>query len=189
VDAQVIAFDSRDSAHSEAQRVTPEENARPKWYAVMTRSRHEKKVRDRLLRADVGTFLPLHSRWSHWKDRRKIVDFPLFPGYCFAQFPLIDQLRVRSVQGVAGILGNSGCPEPIMDDEIDALRRLIASRFRLDPHPFLEVGMLVEVVRGPLAGVRGKLLRKDGTSRLVISVALIRQSVVVTIHPADVTAV
>jgi transcription termination/antitermination protein NusG len=189
VDEQAIVFDSRNPAHSNAETASLEHNPVPKWYAVMTRSRHEKKVREQLLRADVATFLPFHSRWSHWKDRKKLVDFPLFPGYCFARFPLTDQFRVRNVHGVAGILGTNGHPEPIQDEEVDALRRLIASRFRLDPHPFLEVGMSVEVIRGPLAGVRGKLLRKDGATRLVISVTLIRQSVVVMIHPADVTAI
>jgi transcription termination/antitermination protein NusG len=164
-------------------------NATPSWYAVMTRSRHEKKVRDLLVRADVETFLPVYNRWSQWKDRKKLIDFPLFPGYCFARFPLADHFRIRSVHGVSGVLGNNGRPEPIPGVEVDALRRLIVSRFRVDPHPFLEVGDSVEVVRGPLAGVKGRLIRKDGASRLVISVSLIRQAVVVLIHPADVAAI
>ena len=49
--------------------------------------------------------------------------------------------------------------------------------------------MDVEVVRGPLAGVRGKLLRKDRITRLVLAVTLINQAAVVEIHPADVVPV
>jgi len=49
--------------------------------------------------------------------------------------------------------------------------------------------MDVEVVRGPLMGVRGKLLRKDRVARLVIAVTLIRQAAVVEIHSADVVPV
>ncbi len=33
-------------------------------------------------------FLPLWTGWSHWKDRRKQIATPLFPGYCFARFQL-----------------------------------------------------------------------------------------------------
>jgi transcription termination/antitermination protein NusG len=186
---RAILSECQGPGHTKAIDAGPDANTSPNWYAVMTRSRHEKKVRDQLLGASVETFLPVYNRWSQWKDRKKLIDFPLFPGYCFARFPLADHARVRSVHGVAGVLGNNGHPEPIPGGEVDALRRLIMSRFHLDPHPFLEVGDTVEVVRGPLAGVRGKLLRKDAATRLVISVTLIRQSVVVLIHPADVAAI
>jgi transcription antitermination factor NusG len=83
----------------------------------------------------------------------------------------------------------NGRPEPIRDAEIEAIQRLVATRLLYDPHPFLEEGMDVEVVRGPLAGVRGKLLRKDRVTRLVLAVTLVRQAAVVEIHPADVMPV
>lgn len=58
-----------------------------------------------------------------------------------------------------------------------------------EPFPFLAEGMAVEVVRGPLMGVRGKLLRKDRELRVVLSVTLIRQSVSVVIDAEDVAPV
>jgi transcription antitermination factor NusG len=161
----------------------------PLWYVVRTRSRHEKTVRDQLVRREVETFLPLAERWSRWKDRRKKIAFPLFPGYCFARFPLADRLRVLNVVGVADLVGIGGQPEPVPDAEIEAIQRLASTTLQYDPHPFLAEGMDVEVVRGPLAGVRGKLLRKDRVTRLVLSVTLIRQAAVVEIHPADVVHV
>jgi transcription antitermination factor NusG len=153
---------------------------------VRTRSRHEKTVRDRLLEARFETFLPLCERWSQWKDRRRRVDFPLFPGYCFARFPLPERVRILTVPGVAGLVGFNGHPEPVLDGEVDGIRRLMASRFRYDPHPFLEEGMQVEVVRGPLSGVRGRLVRKDRSARLVLLVSVIQQGACVEVHPADV---
>jgi transcription termination/antitermination protein NusG len=159
------------------------------WYVLRTRSRHEKTVRDQLVRRDVETFLPIAERWSRWKDRRKKVAFPLFPGYCFARFALVDRLRVLNVVGVADLVGISGRPEPVPEAEIEAVQRLASTTLQYDPHPFLTEGMDVEVVRGPLTGVRGKLLRKDRVTRLVLSVTLIRQAAVVEIHPADVVHV
>jgi len=159
---------------------------RSHWWAVRTRSRHEKRVRDRLLQADIETFLPLYERWSQWKDRKQLVEFPLFPGYCFARFPFTDRIRILNVPGVVTLVTVNDHPEPVSDVEIDGIRRLIASRYRYDPHPFLEEGMEVEVLRGPLAGVRGRLVRKDRSTRLVISVLLIRQAAAVEVHPADV---
>lgn len=58
-----------------------------------------------------------------------------------------------------------------------------------DPHPYLHEGMLVEVVRGPLQGVQGILLRKDKRHRLVIGVRLIQQAAAVEIDVGDVLPV
>jgi hypothetical protein len=81
------------------------------WYALRTRSRHEKRVRDELGgRPSVEVFLPLYQRWSWWGDRRKQVDAPLFPGYCFAQFRYADRLVVLKAFGVIDLVGPGGRP-------------------------------------------------------------------------------
>ena len=54
-----------------------------KWYAVQTRSRHEKKVDSFLSDKGVETFLPLINTLSRRRDRKKYIDIPLFPGYIF----------------------------------------------------------------------------------------------------------
>jgi transcription antitermination factor NusG len=161
----------------------------PRWYALKTRSRHEKVVRDQLVQRDIDTFLPVCESWRQWKDRKKKVELPLFPGYCFARFPLIERVRVLNVIGVADLVSINQRPEPIREEELAAIQQLVATRLQYDPHPFLEEGMDVEVVRGPLTGVRGKLLRKDRVTRLVLAVTLVRQAAVVEIHPADVMPV
>lgn len=167
--------------------VREEPSAEARWYAVRTRSRHEKRVREQLEgRPQVEVFLPLWERWSRWKDRKKKVQSPLFPGYCFARFCYADRLLVLKAFGVVGLVGLDGKPEPIPDSEIEAVRIAVESKLRYDPHPFLTEGMEVEVVRGPLLGVRGRLIRKDRSARLVLAVTLIRQSLAVEIDAADV---
>jgi transcription antitermination factor NusG len=162
----------------------------PRWYALHTRSRHEKRVRDELeARACVEPFLPLYRRFSWWGDRTKQVEVPLFSGYCFARFRYADRLPVLQTFGVVSVVGLTDRPEPIPDHEVEAIRTLLESRLRYDPHPFLEEGDEVEVIRGPLKGTRGLLVRKDRADRVVLSVALIRQAVAVEIHAADVRRV
>lgn len=161
----------------------------PHWYAVRTRSRHEKVVRDQLAAKSLEPFLPLWTRWSRWKDRRKQIAIPLFPGYCFAHFQLAEKLLVLKTPGVVGIVGVNGTIESVSSEEIEAIRTLVNGPLRYDPCPFLAEGMEVEVVRGPLMGVRGRLLRKDRGARLVISVTLIRQAASVEIDAADIAPV
>lgn len=159
------------------------------WYALRTKSRHEKVVRDQLDKQGIEPLLPTVKRLSQWKDRKKEVEVPLFSGYCFVRFAQHDRLPVQKVTGVVEIVGSGSRPEPIPEEEIDALRRLMTSVLPYDPHPYLHEGMRVEVVRGPLQGVHGILLRKDKRHRLVIGVHLIQQAAAVEIDVNDVMPV
>src|SRR5262249_15527577 len=131
------------------------------WYAVRTRSRHEKRVHEALLEQGVESFLPLLQRWSRWEDRQKKVCFPLFPGYGFVHLDLTARLTVLRIPGVVGFVTVAEAPASIPAEEVDAIRALVSGPLHYDPHPFLSEGMDVRVVRGPLSGVRGRLLRKD----------------------------
>ena len=167
----------------------PEADGIPRWYAIRTRSRHEKQVRDRLAAQGVEQLLPTVMRLSQWKDRKKEIEVPLFSGYCFVRFPWPERTAVLKVFGVVAIVGSGSRSEPIPYEEIDALKSLMASKLPYDAHPYLREGMVVEVKRGPLEGVRGILLRKAKRHRLVISVHLIRQAVAVEIDASEVVPV
>lgn len=156
------------------------------WYALRTRSRHEKLVRDQLDKQGIEPLLPTVKRLSQWKDRKKEVEVPLFSGYCFVRFSQQEKLPVQQVTGVVEIVGSGSQPEPIPDEEIESLRRLMTSVLPYDPHPYLHEGMKVEVVRGPLQGIHGILLRKEKRHRLVIGVHLIQQAAAVEIDVNDV---
>src|SRR5438552_13166001 len=93
----------------------------PCWYALRTRARHEKQVRDRLAVQGVEQLLPTVFRLSQWKDRKKEIEVPLFLGYCFARFPWPERLAVLTVSGVVEIVGARQRPEPVPDEEIDAI--------------------------------------------------------------------
>jgi transcription antitermination factor NusG len=158
------------------------------WYALRTRSRHEKLVRDQLTNQGIEPLLPTVKRLSQWKDRKKEIEVPLFSGYCFVRFVSEQKLPVLKTVGVVDIVGGGNRPEPIPDDEIHALQQLMASVLPYDPHPYLHEGMSVEVVRGPLQGVRGILLRKEKRHRLVLGVRLIQQAAAVEIDVRDVVS-
>ena len=120
------------------------------WYALRTRSRHEKLVRDQLAQQGIEPLLPTVKRLSQWKDRKKEVEVPLPSGYCFVRFTSDQKLPVLKTVGVVDIVGGGQRPEPIPDEEITAIQTLIASVLPYDPHPYLQEGMKVEVIRGPL---------------------------------------
>ena len=160
-----------------------------RWYALRTKSRHEKLVRDRLEKQGIEPLLPTVKRLSQWKDRKKEIEVPLFSGYCFVRFGSQQTLPVLKTIGVVEVVGAGQQPEPIPDEEIAALQTLMTSVLPYDPHPYLHEGMMVEVVRGPLKGVQGVLLRKEKRHRLVLGVRLIQQAAAVEIDINDVVPI
>jgi transcription antitermination factor NusG len=162
-------------------------SADAQWFAVWTRSRHEQTVLEQLQKKHIDVFLPTITRWSRWKDRTKKIDWPLFPGYCFARFDPGDTLPILKCNGVVSIVSFDGKPAPIPPFELESIRLLVASDLQYDPCPLIHEGMMVEVTHGPLRGVVGRLLRKDAhRARLVLSVDLIGQAVSVEVDAADV---
>jgi len=161
----------------------------PQWFAVWTRSRAEQVVRDQLERKHFDAFLPTITRWSRWKDRKKKIDWPLFPGYCFVRFDPADTLPILKCTGVVNIVSFEGKPASIPEYELESIRVLVGSDLQFDPCPMIHEGMMVEVAYGPLRGVIGRLMRKDAQrARLVLSVNLIGQAVSVEVDAADVKA-
>jgi transcription antitermination factor NusG len=143
-------------------------------------------VREQLERKGLEAFLPTVTRWSRWKDRKKQIDWPLFPGYCFARFESGERLPVLKCTGVVSIVSFDGEIVAIPEHEIEAIRRLVQSDLQFDPCPFIREGTMVEVKHGPLKGVVGRLMRKGAHARLVLSVDLIGQAVSVEVDAADV---
>ena len=161
----------------------------PAWYAIWTRSRHEQVVREQLEQKGFEAFLPTLPKWSRWKDRKKKIDWPLFPGYCFARFDPSDTLPILKCPGVVNIVSVEGRPAAIPTVELDSIRLLVGSELQYDPCPLVREGQMVEVVHGPLKGVVGRLMRKDAQrARLVLSVDLIGQAVSVEVDASDVKA-
>ena len=156
------------------------------WFAVHTRARHEKKANRALTEKNVETFLPLIEVMSQWKDRKKKVLLPLFPGYLFVRIDPRDRYELLNTAGVVMILGNNGVPVPVSPKEIEATKRLIETGLRYEPFPYSIVGREVEVIRGPLEGAMGRILRTKGAYRLILSVHLIRRSVSVEVDLNDV---
>jgi transcriptional antiterminator NusG len=156
------------------------------WYAIWTRSRHEQIVRDQIERKHFDAFLPTITRWSRWKDRKKKIDWPLFPGYCFARFDPAEALSILKCTGVVNIVSFEGKPASIPEHEIESIRTLVTSELQYDPCPLIHEGTMVEVVHGALKGVVGRLVRKGAHARLILAVDLIGQGVSVEVDASDV---
>lgn len=162
-----------------------------RWHAVYVKSRHEFVARDDLARADVTTFLPAVQRLRQWKDRKKLVDFPIFPGYLFVRLqPSLEAfLRVCKTRGVVKFLAaERGNPTPVPDREIESLRVLLEKGGEFDIYPHLKAGAAVRVRRGLFQGAEGVLAVKGNKHKFVVNISILGRCVGVGIHADDVEA-
>jgi transcription antitermination factor NusG len=95
---------------------------------------------------------------------------------------------VLDCKGVVHVVSFAERPAPVPDYEIDGIRQLLASQLPHDPCPFIDVGSWVQVVYGPLRGVRGRLMRKDHHTTLVVAIEMLGRALSVQIDAADVRA-
>ena len=159
------------------------------WFALQTRSRHEKMVAQELDVKKVQCYLPLYWSVRRWTDRYKSVLLPLFPEYLFARIHREEQLLILETRGVVKILGGSSGPSPIPEKEILDLETVVESQMPIEPSAGLLKGQRVRVICGPLAGVEGVLQDHKKGYRLAVSVKLLGRSVMVEIACQDIVAI
>lgn len=159
------------------------------WFALYVQVNHEKEVAKRLEQKSIASFLPLMECWSKRKDRRKQISIPVFPGYVFVHAVLDNYTNVHVLRtpGALSIIKNSEGPLPIPDHQIDSLRIVLGAEKPVSVHPYLKEGDWVHVVRGPLAGCTGVLLRRDSKKgRLAVSIDIVQKAVSVELNIEDV---
>ncbi len=159
------------------------------WYAAHTRHQHEKMVASMLANKGFEVFLPLYSEVRQWRDRRKQVELPLFSCYVFLRGDVSRRLAIVTTPGVHGLVASAGKLAGISEEEIEAVRSVVASRVKVEPHPFLKCGDLVRVKSGALSGLEGFLVRKKGQTRLIVSVTLLERSVAAEVDASEVERV
>ncbi len=161
-----------------------EEELQQGWHALYTRHQHEKAVAGLLSKKGFEVFLPLYMTTHRWKDRNRILSLPLYPSYVFLRGGLDRRLAILTTPGTIGVVGYAGRASRIPDEEIEAIRRLVESKLKAEPHPFLRDGDWVRVKSGPLEGIEGILVRKKNMYRLVLSVELLEKSISVEVDGA-----
>jgi len=152
-----------------------------RWYALYVKHQHEKRVQGYLQDRGYEAWLPLFRTRRRWTRVVREIELPLFPHYVFCRFEAAAKLPILQTPAVKAIVGSRE-PTPIEDFEINSLKAVVGSGLNPTPHPFLQIGQIVHVTSGPLAGTRGILERTvKGSHRLVLSVSLLHRAVAVEI--------
>jgi transcriptional antiterminator RfaH len=129
------------------------------WFVINTKPKKEFQVEKLFTEGGIKIYNP---KYMH---ENKIKTF--FPGYEFVYFDFPAQYQlVRYTRGVKRVIGNKDSPTPIPEEvireiksrEIDGLIEL----YKYGEEP--EVGDEIEVMEGPLKGLRG-IFKKELTAK------------------------
>jgi transcription antitermination factor NusG len=159
------------------------------WFAAYTFSCHEKRVAQHLSTHQFECFLPVQKKINRWKNGlRVLIERPLFPGYVFVKMDRKDRVRVLDISGVHSIVGVGRQPIPLPYEEIEALRRGI-HLLNAEPHPALKCGEKVVILKGPLEGMTGIVVRQKSSTRVILTLDLIMKSISVEVDGEDLEVV
>jgi len=158
------------------------------WYVLHTRSRFENVVHEHLVKKSLDAFLPRITVRSRRKDRKAMIQVPLFPGYIFVRTDLDprEHLDIVKTVGAVRLIGAHAKPIPVPAETIDSLKIMVAAELPLSTGARLRTGDRVMVANGPFAGVVGTFVRYRGQGRVLVQIEALGQYAAVDVAEEDV---
>ena len=140
------------------------------WFALYTQPRAEKQVQKRLEEQGFETYLPINRRLKQWSDRKKWVEEPLFRSYIFINTILeLNYYNIINTNGVVKFVGLADKATPIPESQIHLVKSLLANYDDIEGTDELLIpGSEIEVIAGPLLGMKGILVSFKGTQRVAV---------------------
>lgn len=144
------------------------------WYVIKTRPRNEKKVAAVFEKLGWVHQLPLYKVLRQWKDRKKWVEFPLFPSYIFLYIDPVCKNKVYEVSGVLGFLKIGNEVATVQQTEIERIDRICRSGLSVEvSYELLVRGDEVNIIDGPLKGLSGIVLKTVNGTKVHIAIEAI----------------
>ena len=152
------------------------------WIAVRSKPRAEKVALDQLEKKGIQAYLPLVRQKRKWSDRLKWVELPLFPGYLFAKVALKNSIFVLETYGVSTVIKFGGEVAVVQESVVKSIRLALEGGYELKPTEYFIKGDKVEVIEGPMKGMKGIVSNIKGKEKLVIKIDALQQAIVVHIE-------
>jgi transcription antitermination factor NusG len=154
-----------------------------RWYAIYVKSRCEKKAWQKLTDKGIESYLPLQQKIRQWSDRKKKVELPLLPGYLFVRINRKDYDATLQTEHVVCFVTTAGKASPVRDEEIQTLKRILVPE---DLSVELSIenlapGQKVQVIAGPLLGMKGELVQLKGKKVVGVHIEQIPYTITIDI--------
>lgn len=153
------------------------------WIALKTSARWEKKIALHLSDLSIPVFLPTLKQRTKYMSKTNEAHVPIFSCYMFTSrdhFVGNSRISPFTRTRIAKVL-NPPNPEQLRQELLD-LRSLLCHHQLIQERVFGKVGDLVKIVRGPLAGTEGTILRlKPNQKKLILEIGFLNRRLEVEI--------
>ncbi len=177
----------RNAAAERAAELFCQAGAGRAWFVFHARPRCEKKVARACLDLQIHHYLPLHKSVGRKRKRRYSFEVPLFPGYLFGCCDA--QERLDLVHSGYLVRSIEVTDQQRLLDELHNIYLASCGEVELASYPQLKRGRLVQVRRGPLAGVKGRISKRKEDFRLVLNVSILGTAVAAELDMENVEAI
>lgn len=158
------------------------------WYVLHIRSRFENVVNDSLVKKQIDVFLPKITVRSQRRDRRRMIQVPMFPGCVFVRTDLAPtrHIDILKTVGAVRLIGNTQGPVPVADTVIDSLKIMIGADEDIFTGARFKRGDRVVVIKGPFTGVIGIFSQYRGNDRVIVNIEILGKFAAVYVDITDV---
>jgi transcription antitermination factor NusG len=154
-----------------------------RWYAVYTMYKSEKQIAIHLERKGINVYLPQITKTKRYNRKIKTYNVPLINCYVFVKIKMIDHVKVLETEHVIKFIKQGKEMIAIPQEEIDILRRIEGLNVESASESIqYEVGDLVEITKGSLAGLKGKLVTRLGKKQFIVEIESIGVSLQLNIN-------
>jgi transcription antitermination factor NusG len=158
------------------------------WWVFATRARAEKKLLNRLQHTETPHYCPLlEKRYRSPSGRIRTSYLPAFTGYVFAL--ATDDQRYQALTTKYIVRNDAVTLVDDFERELKQIQYALQSGVRLVPEAMIEPGQRVEVRSGPFKGYEGVVIRRNGQTRLLISIAFLEKGVSMEIDECQLMAI
>ena len=143
----------------------------PRWYAIRTRFRNEKAALKQLELNGINAYLPIQKLTRRYGHKVREVEMPLINSFVFVKITTAQYRIVIQTEYVAGFLKFGQNILSIPEHDVELMRRLIGENTEMTVEPSTiayQTGDSVEVIMGPLLGLKGVLVNIQGKDKMLI---------------------
>jgi transcription antitermination factor NusG len=161
----------------------PQGNLQQNWYVLYTCPRTEKIVYHELVKRNYNVFLPSIRTLRVWKNRqRKWIEQVLFPGYIFIYTYQYKLYEIKRVPKVVSYVHCAGMPSVVPLKDIEGIRKMLDMGQEISVDIQFSEGEIVKIVRGPLMGHEGMLIKQKGKTKFGIQLKEINKTISIEIN-------
>ena len=157
-----------------------------RWSLVHAAPKCEKMVFENLKRREVPAFLPTVAKRSSYGGKIRTKEIPLFAGYLFCDLVNSSRLTVLSLNHVVQVI-RAEDPRLLARELANLNDALLRDSTSWREMNFLTKGTKVEVIGGPLKGLKGEFIKIESQTHFLVRVSILGRLIETEIDEAFIT--